>query len=435
MDFTDTPEEAAYRSKAKTWLETNAPKFARKTSAADEMDAGEVDWDDMKRAKAWQARKAEGGYAQITWPKEWGGGGGTPIQSVIFGQEEAKFDVGGGYFAIGLGMCVPTVMAFADDATKARFVGPALRGEEIWCQLFSEPAGGSDVAAARTRAVRDGDDWVINGQKVWTSGAHYSDFGIIICRTNPDVPKHKGMTMFWVDMKSPGIEVRPIHQMSGGSNFNEVYFTDVRVKDSQRLGAVDEGWGVSLVTLMNERLAVGGGGGLDYSVIMSLARELVTDKGSALSDQAFREKLADWYVQSEGLKYTRFRHHHGAFPGRDARSGKLDRQDHRGWPAAGPGELRCRDGGPVRHHRRCGGRAPARGVPGRAALLAGHAHRRRHRRDPEEHHRRTRPGPARRDPRRQGRAVQGHAPRTVVDEREGNHGKHGKHGRPACVAR
>ena len=223
MDFTDSPEEAAYRSKAKTWLETNAPKFARATASVSEESDGEVDWEDMKRAKAWQARKAEGGYAQITWPKEWGGGGGTPIQSVIFGQEEAKFDVGGGYFAIGLGMCVPTVMAFADDATKARFVGPALRGEEIWCQLFSEPGGGSDVAAARTRAVRDGDDWVINGQKVWTSGAHYADFGIVIVRTNPDVPKHKGLTMFWLDMASPGIDVKPIHQMSGGRNFNEVY--------------------------------------------------------------------------------------------------------------------------------------------------------------------------------------------------------------------
>jgi alkylation response protein AidB-like acyl-CoA dehydrogenase len=204
-------------------------------------------------------------------------------------------------------MCVPTVMAFADDETKKRFVTPALRGEEIWCQLFSEPSGGSDVAAARTRAVRDGDDWVINGQKVWTSGAHYSDFGIVIVRTDPNVPKHKGLTMFWLDMKSPGIEVRPIHQMSGGRNFNEVYFTDVRVNDSQRLGAVGDGWKVSLVTLMNERLAVGGGAALDYSTIMRLAREVQTDSGPALSDSAFREKLADWYVQSEGLKYTRFR--------------------------------------------------------------------------------------------------------------------------------
>src|SRR5579872_3831787 len=308
MDFTDSAEEAAHRAKARAWLEANAPKFARSTTSVAEEADGEVDWEDMKRAKAWQAKKAEAGYAQITWPKEWGGGGGTPIESVIFGQEEAKYPVGGGYFQIGLGMCVPTVMAFADDETKGLFVGPALRGEEIWCQLFSEPGGGSDVAAAQTRAVRDGEDWVINGQKVWTSGAHYADFGIVIVRTNPDAPKHKGLTMFWLDMKSPGIEVKPIHQMSGGRNFNEVYFTDVRVKDAQRLGAVDDGWRVSLVTLMNERLAVGGGSGLDYSTIMTLAREVSTATGPALSDQAFREKLADWYVQDR--KSTRLNSSH-----------------------------------------------------------------------------------------------------------------------------
>ncbi len=326
MDFTDSPEEAAYRSKARAWLEANAPKFTRATHASEE--EGEVDHKDMARAKAWQAKKAEASYAQITWPKAWGGGGGTPIEAVIFGQEEAKFGVGAGYFQIGLGMCVPTVMAFADDATKQRFVGPALRGEEIWCQLFSEPGGGSDVAAASTRAIRDGDaDWVINGQKVWTSGAHYADYGIVIVRTNPDAPKHKGLTMFWIDMRSPGIEVKPIHQMSGGSNFNEVYFTDVRVPDSQRLGAVDDGWKVSLVTLMNERLAVGGGSGLDYSTILTLARTLQTPTGSALSDQAFRQKLADWYVQSEGLKFTRFRTmtalSRGQTPGPESSIGKI----------------------------------------------------------------------------------------------------------------
>jgi len=327
MDFTDSPEEAAYRAKAIAWLKENAPKFARKDGGSGEVGEDDETGQDMKRAKAWQARKAEAGYAQITWPKEWGGGGGTPIESVIFGQEEAKFGVGAGYFQIGLGMCVPTVMAFADDATKQRFVGPALRGEEIWCQLFSEPGGGSDVAAASTRAIRDGDDWVINGQKVWTSGAHYSDFGIVIVRTNIEAPKHKGLTMFWLDMKSPGIEVRPIHQMSGGSNFNEVYFTDVRVSDKQRLGAIDDGWKVSLVTLMNERLAVGGGSGLDYSVIMRLARTLQTDKGTPLNDSAFREKLADWYVQSEGLKYTRFRTmtalSRGQTPGPESSIGKI----------------------------------------------------------------------------------------------------------------
>src|SRR5580693_8106856 len=318
MDFNDTPEEAAFRTKAREWLEANAPRARA---------SGRGDAEHMAAAKAWQAKKAAAGYAQITWPKEWGGGGGTTMQQVIFNQEEGKFGVGAGYFQIGLGMCVPTVMAFADEDTKKRFVGPAVRGEEIWCQLFSEPGGGSDVAAAQTRAVKDGDDWVINGQKVWTSGAHYSDFGIVLVRTNPDAPKHKGLTMFWIDMHAPGIEVRPIHQASGASDFNEVYFTDVRVKDAQRLGAVDDGWRVALVTLMNERLAVGGGTGVDYAMIMRLARELQTESGPAMKDQAFREKLADWYVQSEGLKLTRFRTmtalSRGQTPGPESSIGKI----------------------------------------------------------------------------------------------------------------
>ena len=296
MDFDDSIDEAAYRTRARSWLDANAAEHKAQAHA-----------DDMAAAKAWQARKAAAGYAQVTWPKAWGGGGGTPIQGVIFGQEEARHDVSYGYFTIGLGMCVPTVMAYADDPTKARVAGPAVRGEEIWSQLFSEPAGGSDVAAIRTRAVREGDDWVVNGQKVWTSGAHYSDFGILLVRTNPDVPKHKGLTMFWLDLKSPGVEIRPIHQMSGGSNFNEVFFTDVRIPDAQRLGAVDDGWKVALFTLMNERLAVGGAGGVGPSEILRLARELPGMEGPLLDDPAFRQKLADWWVQSEGLRNTRMR--------------------------------------------------------------------------------------------------------------------------------
>ncbi|MDF2494682.1 acyl-CoA dehydrogenase family protein [Sphingomonas sp.] len=316
MDFNDSPEEADYRAKARAWLEKNVAEHKAQNHA-----------DDMAAGKAWQRRKAEAGYAQITWPKEWGGAGGTPIQSVIFGQEEAKFPVQYGYFTIGLGMCVPTVMAFADGETKKRFVGPALRGEEIWSQLFSEPAGGSDVAAIRTRAVRDGDDWVINGQKVWTSGAHYSDYGIVLVRTNPDVPKHKGLTMFWLDLKSPGVEIRPIHQMSGGSNFNEVYFTDVRIPDSQRLGAVDDGWKVALVTLMNERLAVGGASGASPKEILALAKDLDAADGPLIKDSAFRQRLADWYVQSEGLKNTRMRTmtalSRGQTPGPESSIGKI----------------------------------------------------------------------------------------------------------------
>ncbi|PZQ42765.1 MAG: acyl-CoA dehydrogenase, partial [Phenylobacterium zucineum] len=322
MDFNDSPEEAAYREKARAWLAENA--------AAHRAKFGELKPntpEHMAAAKDWQATKAAAGYACITWPAAIGGGGGTPIQSVIFGQEEGRAGLGYGYFTIGLGMCVPTVMAFADSETKKRFVSPAVKGEEIWCQLFSEPAGGSDVAALRTRAVKDGDEWVINGQKVWTTGAHYCDYGILLTRTDPDVPKHKGLTMFWIDMKDAAVECRPIHQMSGGREFNEVYFTDLRVKDSQRLGEVGDGWKVALVTLMNERLAVGGSAGPNYREVMKLAQDLAGPTGPAIKDQAFREKLADWYVQSEGLKFTRFRTmtalSRGQTPGPESSIGKI----------------------------------------------------------------------------------------------------------------
>jgi alkylation response protein AidB-like acyl-CoA dehydrogenase len=321
MDFNDTPEEAAYRAEVRTWLEANAPRNR----------VGEVSHDDapnLDASKAWQRKKAESGYACITWPKDWGGGGGKAWQSVIFGQEEAKVATPINPFAIGLGMCVPTIMSAGNDADKDRFVRPAVLGDEIWCQLFSEPAGGSDVAAARTRAVRDGDDWVINGQKVWTSGAHYSDFGLLLTRTDPEAPKHKGMTMFWIDMHDPAVEVRPIHQMSGAANFNEVYFTDLRVKDSQRVGEVGEGWRVALVTLMNERLSVGGGGGgSGHGRIFKLANDVATLAGPAAKDAGLREKIAEWFVQAEGLKYTTYRTmtalSRGQTPGPESSIGKI----------------------------------------------------------------------------------------------------------------
>jgi alkylation response protein AidB-like acyl-CoA dehydrogenase len=197
MDFNDSPEEAAYRAQVREWLAANAPEFEVRTQ---ERRGG----DQMEKAKGWQARKARDGYAAITWPKAWGGGGGTPIHSVIYGQEEAKYSVNSGPFTIGLGMCVPTVMTFADDETKQRFVGPAVKGEEIWCQLFSEPAGGSDVAAARTRGgARRGrlGDQRPEGLDLWRP---LQRLRIVLVRTDVDAPKHKGLTMFWIDMKAPG---------------------------------------------------------------------------------------------------------------------------------------------------------------------------------------------------------------------------------------
>jgi alkylation response protein AidB-like acyl-CoA dehydrogenase len=322
MDFNDSVEEAAFRKEAKAFLQKHL-KAKDGQPMRQAMDGKAF----LSAAKAWQKTKAEGGFAQITWPKEWGGRGGTQMQAVIWNQEETKFDAPTGPFSIGLGMCIPTVIAFGSDAHKQRYVQKALKGEEIWCQLFSEPSAGSDVAGLKTRAVKDGDHWVINGQKVWTSGAHYSDFGILLVRTDPKVPKHKGLTMFIVDMKQKGVEVRPIHQASGARDFNEVYFTDVRIPDSDRLGPVGDGWKVALVTLMNERLAVGGSPGPDWDDIMKFAR----DHG-IMTDQAFREKLADWFVAAQGYKLTKFRTQtalsRGQTPGPENSIGKIITANH-----------------------------------------------------------------------------------------------------------
>lgn len=322
MDFNDTPEEAEFRAEARAFLEQHLePKNAKGAGRR------EARKDGLGRAKSWQKTKAENRFAQITWPEDWGGRGGTPMQQVIWNQEEGKFDAPTGPFAIGLGMCIPTVIAFGSDEHKQRYVQKALHGEEIWCQLFSEPSAGSDVAGLKTKAVKDGDGWVVNGQKVWTSGAHYSDYGILLTRTDPDVPKHKGLTMFIVDMKQEGVEVRPIHQASGGREFNEVYFTDVRIPDSDRLGEPGQGWKVAIVTLMNERLAVGGSPGPDWGEIMDYARDAGT-----LSDAAFRSKLADWYVAAQGYKLTKFRTQtalsRGETPGPENSIGKIITANH-----------------------------------------------------------------------------------------------------------
>jgi alkylation response protein AidB-like acyl-CoA dehydrogenase len=232
-----------------------------------------------------------------------------------------------GFFGIGLGICIPTLLKLADQATLERFVHPALRGEQIWCQLFSEPAAGSDLAGLRTRAVREGHDWVINGQKVWTTGAHYADYGLLLARTDPTVSKHAGLTMFWLDMASAGIEVRPIHQMSGVSEFNEVYFTDVRVPDAQRVGEVGGGWKASLIALMNERVEGGKDRGPVLEEVLAIARATPRGRGILLDDAVFRQRLARWHVQAEGLRLTRLRTltalSRGETPGPESSIGKL----------------------------------------------------------------------------------------------------------------
>ncbi len=343
MDFEDSPEEAAFRAEVRKWLDANA-KPRVKREASDPLDE-RSDPAAMRKAQEWQKTKADQGYARITWPKGMGGIGGTPMQSIIFNQEESKYDVpAGGAFAIGLGMCIPTVMAYCGDETKQRYVKPAVEGTEIWCQLFSEPAGGSDVAGLRTKAEKNGDTWTINGSKIWTTGAQFSDYGLLLTRTDPNVPKHKGLTMFYLSMKSPGVEVRPIKQASGASGFNEIFFTDVKIPDSQRVGEVGQGWQVALTTLMHERLAVGGGqgGGIDVPQLMQLARTLELEDGPAIKNAAVREKIADWYVRSAGLKYTTLRTMTALSRGQQPGPEALDRQDRRRVEASRP--LRVCDG-------------------------------------------------------------------------------------------
>ncbi len=278
MNFDDTPQEAAFRAEVRAWIAVNAPKqyeeeLKKASLGRTQLKGANI----LEVAKAWQKKKADAGWACLHWPKEYGGRGATPIERVIWQQEEGAFGKLSAMFIIG------------------------------WCQLFSEPAGGSDVAGLRTRAERKGDDWIINGQKIWTSGAHYSDYGILLTRTDPNVPKHKGLTMFFLDMKSPGVEIKPIKQANGQSEFNEVYFTDVKIPDAQRLGAVNDGWNVSLTTLMNERMSIGAGVATGFPELFEFCNNLMLEDGPAIDDRSVRSKLAGWAVKASGLKYTSMR--------------------------------------------------------------------------------------------------------------------------------
>ena len=305
MDFEDTPDEAAFRAEVRAFLTANAER--RKPGEVEGYRRGQDEPGAIAAAQAFQARKYEAGFAGIAWPKEWGGRGGTPIQQVIYNQEEAKYKVLGNVFTIGLGMALPTICTWGTQAHRERFALPALRGEEVWCQLFSEPSAGSDLAQLRTRAERDGDGWVVNGQKIWTSGAHYCRFGILVARTDPNVPKHAGLTFFILDMQTPGVEIRPIRQISGSSHFNEVFFTDVRIPDTMRVGEVGKGWRVALTTLMNERYGMREAPGPDFTEVFELARSVELEDGPALENAAVRERLAEWYVRTQGLRFTKYR--------------------------------------------------------------------------------------------------------------------------------
>jgi alkylation response protein AidB-like acyl-CoA dehydrogenase len=256
-------------------------------------------------AKAWRQQVFDAGFGWITGPQAYGGRELPASYERLYQSREAAFDTASqAPFGIGLGMVAPTILAHATEATKQRYLRSLYRGDIIACQLFSEPGAGSDLASLQTRAERDGDEWRITGQKVWTSVAQFADIGEIICRTDPSLPKHRGLTGFVIDMHAPGVEVRPLRQMTGGSTFNEVFFTDVRVPDDHRLGDVNQGWTVALTTLMNERAAIGAGGaGVGGVLGGDRLVELLRHFG-ANEDPLLRQRLADVYINGKVASYT-----------------------------------------------------------------------------------------------------------------------------------
>ncbi|MGW1712302.1 acyl-CoA dehydrogenase family protein [Streptomyces sp. NPDC002156] len=262
------------------------------------------------RAREWQRIRYENGFGWITGPVEYGGRGLTPVHDLLYDAVESEYDVAdtGVLSVIGLGMIGPTILAHAQPHIRERWLPAMYRGDAIACQLFSEPGAGSDLASVATRAVREGDDWVLNGQKVWTSVAQHSEIGLALTRTNPDASKHRGITAFLVPMDAPGVEVRPLRQMTGGADFNEVFLTDVRIPDDHRLGEVDGGWSVALTTLMNERDTVGSEGAGPVAAALS------PDHLSALmratwtwDDRALRARLADLLVDALATGYLNAR--------------------------------------------------------------------------------------------------------------------------------
>jgi alkylation response protein AidB-like acyl-CoA dehydrogenase len=303
----DTVEEAEFRARVRAFLDQHAPRRSAQDEEGDPLRG--PDEGRLQAAHTYQAALFDAGLAGLTWPKEYGGQGLSSRYQTIFNEEVADFDPPSLIYIIGFGMCIPTVLAHGTESLKERYVRPAARGEEVWCQLFSEPSAGSDVASLRSTAARDGEEWILNGQKVWTSGAHYCDYGIVLARTNPDVPKHKGLSMFILDMHAPGVTIRPLRQMNGGANFNEVFFDGVRIGADHILGAPGEGWRVALTTLMNERVAIGAGASTEkVSPLAPISKHLEAARRRGLtSDPVVRQELADlliryWVLDMVGLR-------------------------------------------------------------------------------------------------------------------------------------
>ncbi|MET0238054.1 MAG: acyl-CoA dehydrogenase family protein [Kibdelosporangium sp.] len=313
MTVTEDEQLAAFRHRAGEWLTEQA--------------RDPVQPEDVAGAKRFQAALHDAGFAGITWPAAYGGQGLGQREQLAFNDVAKAFDLPVAMFVIGLGMCGPTLVDLGTDQQKSRYLRPMARGEEVWCQLFSEPGAGSDVASLQTKAVRDGDDWVLDGQKVWTTVAHLADYGAVLARTNPDVPKHSGITMFIVDMHAPGVTVRPLKDMTGRAPFNEVFFEGVRLPADSVIGEVNAGWGAAVTMLSHERVSIGAAVArrsdpLAYSVLTATAQER-----GVRDDPLIRRQLAELYSRQRALQLftARLRQeaHAGLMPGARGSVAKL----------------------------------------------------------------------------------------------------------------
>jgi alkylation response protein AidB-like acyl-CoA dehydrogenase len=306
VDFEDTADEAAFRKEVRAFLEAHAEL---KTGTDADWSRGgisddpAVEADYLARCRAWQRTLFDHGWAGITWPEEYGGRGGSPAESIIFNQEAQQFDVTTGFIGASHQLVGPPILRFGTDEQKQRYIPAMLKGDDAWCQMFSEPGAGSDLAALATRAVRDGDEFVVSGQKVWTSEAHHADFAILLTRTDPDAPKHKGITFFVLDMRSPGIDIRPLVQATGLSHFNEVFLEEVRVPAANVIGEVNGGWAVARTTLASEAGMIGGAGQTTtFQAVLALAREC-----GRTDEQWVRQQLADVFTRERILKFHAMR--------------------------------------------------------------------------------------------------------------------------------
>lgn len=311
MDLNLTPAERQFRDEARAWLEANLP-FSFEGASKFEGTVGEEDKGEyFNYLKAWQRRVDEGGWAGLSWPKEYGGRGAALIEQAIFQEEWARAEAPPLINVLGLSLIGPTIIAVGTEEQKRRFLPKILSAEEIWCQGFSEPNAGSDVAALGTKAVRDGDDFVVNGQKIWTSLAHVSDWCLLLVRTDSSVPKHKGITALLLDMHSEGVTVRPLKQITGESGFNEVFFSNVRVPVANVLGEINRGWHTAIATLMNERAHLGTGTYIQFKKnldqLIERARSTNRAGRPASKDPYLRQKLAQSFLELEVFRLTNLR--------------------------------------------------------------------------------------------------------------------------------